>query len=109
MMNTAEGKKKMRDELYKAFRAVCPEGQMTCGYDDMMKMQDYFAPMHDRIAGGHWIWDKVASKAAFNFQAKKFGTGGRLSFPQWMSAIMIFGDEINPFINPKELTREQIR
>jgi hypothetical protein len=62
-----------------AFKSVCPAGQLTAGWEDMKKIADYFAPMHDKFAGGHVCWDDKTAKAAFDFQVKKFGTGGRFT------------------------------
>lgn len=66
-MKTEEGRKKMMDSLMAAFKAVCPAGQLTAGCEDMMKMTDHFAPMHDKYAGGHVCWEEKTAKAAFDF------------------------------------------
>jgi hypothetical protein len=109
MAKTPEGKIKMRDSLIEAFKAVCPPGDMTAGYEDMMKMTEHYAPMHDNLAGGHVIWEPKTAKASFDFQVKKFGTGGRFTLTQWMSSLVVFMDEIQPWVNPKELDKDQIK
>jgi hypothetical protein len=57
----------MMDSLTKAFKEICPPGEMSAGFDDMKKMSENFGPMHDKLAGGHWIWDDATAKAAFCF------------------------------------------
>jgi len=109
VMSTPEGRKEMMDSLAKAFKEICPPGDMSAGWEDMRKMEKNFAPMHDKMAGGHWVWDDVTAKASFDFQVKKFGTGGRMTMTQWFSSLEIFFAEVNPFVNPKELTKEQIK
>lgn len=46
--------------------------------------------MHDKIAGGHWCWDKTTSKASWDFTVHIFGQNGRISFSQWMAQIMYY-------------------
>jgi hypothetical protein len=36
-------------------------------------MSTKFAPEHDKIAGGHWIWDDATAKASFDFGVTLFG------------------------------------
>jgi len=40
---------------------------MECGWEDMRKMEKNFAPMHDKMVGGHWVWDDATAKASFDF------------------------------------------
>ena len=101
MMKTPESRMKMRASLIEAFKAVCPPGDMTAGREDMMKMTEHYAPMHDKLVGGHVIWEPKTAKAAFDFQVKKFGTGGRFTLSQWMSSLVVFSDDIQPWVNPK--------
>jgi len=82
---------------------------MSVGWEDMKKMNEIYAPMYDKLAGGHWVWDDACSKASYDFQAKKFGVGGRMTMTQWFSSLEIFFADVNPFVNPKELTKEQIK
>jgi hypothetical protein len=34
----------------------------TCGWDELKKMGEKFGPDHDKLCGGHWIWDDATAK-----------------------------------------------
>jgi hypothetical protein len=62
--------------------------------------------MHDKLAGGDWIWDDKTAKASFDFTTQLFGEGGRISFPQWMAQRDYFIKWIQPFADTPTLTAE---
>tara|TARA_B110000285_G_C15100504_1_gene604728 strand:- start:707 stop:994 length:288 start_codon:yes stop_codon:yes gene_type:complete len=66
-----------------------------------------FAPMHDKIAGGHWNWDDVSAKASHDFTTHIFGDGDQISFPQWMAQIGYYVKWIQPFVDTPTLTADQ--
>lgn len=36
-------------------------------------MGELVAPMHDKMVGGHWIWDDATAKPQFEFGVEMFG------------------------------------
>lgn len=62
-----------------SFTKLLPPGQTSLGWNEMKKMQEEFAPMHDKLVGGHWCWDDASAKAAFECMASVFGSNGRVT------------------------------
>jgi len=106
MMKTEEGREKMMDMIYGVWKNVEAKGERTCGFDEMMKMEVVFAPMHDETFGGHWVYDKATAKADYDFTVHHFGDGGRISFPQYMAQIGYFMKWIQPFVDTPTLSEE---
>jgi len=55
-------------------------------------MADKFGPDHDKIAGGHWIWDPATAKASYEFGVQIFGSASnsRYTKPQWFAQLMYY-------------------
>jgi hypothetical protein len=64
--------------------------------------------MHDEIAGGHWIWDDVTAKAAYDFTVNLFGCDGKYSKTQWFSSFIPFMQYVKPIVEPNVLTPTQV-
>jgi hypothetical protein len=69
----------IKNRMVDAFNSLLPAGKDSLGFDEMKHMQDSFAPSHDSLTGGHWIWDDKTSKANFDFMVGIFGEGGRVT------------------------------
>jgi hypothetical protein len=95
--------------LTKAFNKLLPPGQTSLGWDEMSKMQDEFAPMHDKIAGGHWCWDQESAKEAHNYMASLFGSNCRVTCEQWMSSFGPYMKKVQPYVECIDLSPEQIK
>ena len=66
-------------------------------------MNDIFAPAHDSLAGGHWIWDDATAKASFDITVKLFGKDGRISRQQWMNSMVPYVRYVLPFCEEKNV------
>lgn len=62
-MSDEKNAMKMFEEIGKMFDELIIPGCDSLGWDQLKKMQFMFAPIHDNIAGGHWIWDDTTAKA----------------------------------------------
>jgi len=52
---TSKGRKMIKDRMVAAYNELLPAGKDSLGWEEFKKMTDSFAPMHDSLAGGHWI------------------------------------------------------
>jgi len=53
----------MMSQISGAWDGLQTPGRDTLGWNEMRKMQFVYAPIHDDLVGGHWIWDDETSKA----------------------------------------------
>jgi hypothetical protein len=69
-------------------------------------MEDKFAPEHDKLAGGHWIWDDATTKDSYDFAVHLFGNSKncRYSKPQWFAQLIYYFRVVHPLITPQKLT-----
>lgn len=65
------------EALGDCFDDLCPKDKNSLGWEEFKEMQNKFAPMHDKLAGGHWCWDDASAKATYDFHVKLFGREGR--------------------------------
>ena len=82
-----EGYMKMFEALGQAFDSLLPKDKDSLGWEEFKCMTEKFAPMQDKAAGGHWIWDDSTAKASFDYGVGIYGDDGRFSFSQFMSYI----------------------
>lgn len=77
-------------------------------------MSEIFRPDIDKInaphQNAHWCWDDETAKAAFEFGAKIFGSPGcKYSLSQWFAMMIAYDRYIEPFAEPKHLTKEMVQ
>jgi len=67
------------------------------------------SPEHDKLSGGHWIWDDSTAKAHYEFGVHLFGNAAnsRYTRAQWYSQIVYYLRVVQPFVHPPVLTKEQ--
>lgn len=106
MFKTEEGRDKINESLAEVWMSLLKKGERTLGWDQLKCMQDKFAPMHDKLAGGHWCWDDKTAKAHYDFTTKIFGNGDRISFPDWMAQLYYYIKWIQPFVDTPVLTTD---
>ena len=88
----------MMQMIVSNFKKLCPPGQTSLGWDEMKKMQDEFAPMQDKLVGGHWCWEDASARAAHECMASCFGSNGRVTLEQWMSSFGPFMKHVQPYV-----------
>ena len=64
----------------------------------MKGMTVAFAPIHDKICGGHWIWDEETAKANFDFTVSLYGTQGRFTLIEWFASFQPYKDHVEPLV-----------
>jgi len=65
--------------------------------------------MHDKMVGGHWVWDDASAKASFDYMASIFGSNGRVTLDQWMASFGPYMEKVQPYVEGIELTEEQVK
>jgi len=106
---TPEGNMKMFAALGVIFEELLPTDRDSLGWEEFSLMSDKFAPMHDKIAGGHWIWDPTTAKASFEFGVHIFGSAAnsRYTRPQWFAQLIYYLRVVEPLVQEPKLTKEQ--
>lgn len=98
----------IKNRMVDAFNQLLPAGKDSLGFDEMKHMQDIFAPTHDTLTGGHWVWEDKTAKASFDWMVNVFGEGGRVTLKQWMSSWIPYFRYVQPFVEEKLLDPEQM-
>lgn len=101
---------KMMDETW---TSLCPPGHDDLGWEELKKMYEMFYPSIDKInaphENAHWEWDDATAHKSFEFHQKIFGTShGTYTLPQWFAMMMSFSRNVEPFVEPKQLSQDQI-
>jgi len=92
MRKTKEGNMKMFEALSTVFDSLLPSDRDSLGWEEFSLMSEKFAPDHDKIAGGHWIWDPTTAKASYEFGVHIFGNAANSRFtkPQWFAQLIYY-------------------
>ena len=108
MGDSEEGRKKIMQSLTDVWNSLKAPGQETLGWEELRKIQFHYAPMHDEIAGGHWIWDDETAKAAHDHQVGLFGFDGRYTKTQWFGSFVPYMQYVKPVVEPNVLLPAQV-
>jgi hypothetical protein len=110
MMETEEGEAEMMAEIKQFFYESDSENKGSLTSEDFWRMMDKFNSKHDYLEGimGHWIMDKKIFDENTVWYINTIGTGGRMTYDQWMASFPIYFTKILPNLKTLELTDEQI-
>jgi hypothetical protein len=110
MMETEDGKAKFLADMENIFYECDVENMGSLSVQDFWPMMEKFGALHDKEEGimGHWIMDKAVFDENMNWYMVNFGSGGRMTYDQWLANFPVYMEKILPHLNCHVLTDEQV-